>query len=269
MTKFSFLHSTYFSDTYPDEWDAVQKHFPIRSDDVDSLPSGTVVVPRYRAIPFGAELEAQVLANGSRLINSYAQHLAVDDIFDWTQRLGDLTAPSYRVEDMSGVTEGRFFVKGNVSSMKHRGVSSCYADSKDEALALAEKVTENPYLAGQIAVIRPLQDYMLLGSSEHGLPIWHEQRVFTYQGRILGYGMYWGYRDTLRQPPPIDSGFFDTVNAALERLGGIADFLVLDMAQYMDGHWGVVELNDGSHSGFPSTVSPDEVFGNLVKLSTR
>ena len=56
--KFSFLHSTYFSDTYPDEWDAVQKHFPLRSDGVDSLPSGTVVIPRYRAIPFGAELEA-------------------------------------------------------------------------------------------------------------------------------------------------------------------------------------------------------------------
>ncbi|ORB47181.1 hypothetical protein BST43_26270, partial [Mycobacteroides saopaulense] len=70
----------------------------------------------------------------------------------------------------------------------------------------------------------------------------------------------------LGRPPELDDTFFRAVDAAIARLNGIADFLVLDMAQYAhDGHWGVVELNDACHAGFPPALSPREVFGTLLE----
>lgn len=267
MTTFAILHTGHYADAYPEEWSAVVRHFPAvnRSEHLEALAPGTIIIPRYRAEPFGLELEQAAAEMGSTLINTFAQHKAIDDIFTWTDRLGDLTAPAYRVEDMAHVPEGRFFVKGNVSSLKNHGPDAVYADDKDGALELARKVAEHPHLGGQTPVIRPLQDYRLLGVSEHRLPMWNEQRVFLYEGRILDHGAYWGNRDGAVVESP-DERFYRAVDTALERLDGIAPFLVLDMAQYSDGHWGVVELNDASHSGFPVTVSPDKVFGALAGL---
>lgn len=268
MKEFSFLHSIYFADTYPEEWPAVRELFPEsrRSDDPADLPAGTVVIPRYRATPFGADLEREVEARGSRLINTHAQHLAVDDIFTWTELLGDMTAPSYRIEDMAAVPEGRFFVKGQVTSLKNHGPADVFADNKAAALALADKLLGHPLMTHQVPVIRPVQDYLRLGTSKQGLPVFHEQRIFTYRGKVLGAGFYWSGHDGAGSPPELDDTFRRAVDTALERLDGIADFLVLDMAQYCDGHWGVVELNDACQSGFPAAISPAEVFGNLLAV---
>ncbi|OHU47278.1 hypothetical protein BKG82_26880 [Mycobacteroides chelonae] len=266
MKEPSFLHSIYFADTYPEEWAAVQELFPesLRSDDPANLPAGTMVIPRYRATPFGADLEREVAARGSQLINTHAQHLALDDIFAWTELLGDMTAPSYRIADMAAVPEGRFFVKGQVTSLKNHGPIDVFADSKTAARALADKLLGHPLMTNQIPVIRPVQDYLRLGTSEQGLPIFHEQRVFTYRRQVLGTGFYWAGHTGAGSPPALDDTFLRAVDTALERLDGIADFLVLDMAQYSDGRWGVVELNDACQSGFPVSIEPAQVFGNLL-----
>lgn len=266
LTDFSFLHSVYFAEAYPEEWAAVSDLFPVhrRGDELALLEPGTVVIPRYRATPFGADLERDVAERGSRLINTFAQHLAIDDIFTWAALLGDMTAPTYRIEDMTSVLEGRFFVKGQVSSLKNRGPQAVFADTKAEAVAMAEELANHPLLGGQIPVIRPVQDYLRLGTSEQGLPVFHEQRVFTYRGTVLGSGFYWSGHQGVGPAPGLESAFWRAVAVALERLNGIADFLVLDMAQYVDGHWGVVELNDASHAGFPPAVSPSMVFRNLL-----
>ncbi|SIL99132.1 Uncharacterised protein [Mycobacteroides abscessus subsp. abscessus] len=121
-------------------------------------------------------------------------------------------------------------------------------------------------MTNQSPVIRPMQDYLQLGTGEQGLPVFHEQRVFTYRGQILGTGFYWAGHRGIGQPPQLDGTFFRAVDAAIARLDGLADFLVLDMAQYAhDGHWGVVELNDACHAGFPPALSPLEVFGKLLR----
>lgn len=270
MKEFSFLHSIYFAETYPEEWPAVRELFSEsrRSDDPANLPAGTVVIPRYRATPFGADLERDVAARGSRLINTHAQHLAIDDIFAWTELLGDMTAPSYRIEDMAAVPEGRFFVKGQVSSLKNHGPADVFADSKAAALGLADKLVNHPLMAHQVPVIRPVQDYLRLGTTGQGLPVFHEQRVFTYRGQVLGAGFYWSGHDGAGSPLELDDTFRRAVDTALEHLDGVADFLVLDMAQYCDGRWGVVELNDGCQSGFPAAISPAEVFGNLLAVGS-
>lgn len=253
--------------TYPEEWPAVRQLFPEshRGDDLAHIQPGTIVIPRYRATPFGDELEREAAGYGSRLINTYAQHLAVDDIFTWTELLGDMTAPSYRMEELTDAPQGRFFVKGQVTSLKNHGPEHVFADGKDQALALAEQILRNPLTRNQTPVIRPMQDYLQLGTSAQGLPVFHEQRVFTYCGSVLGSGFYWSGHTGFAAPPTLDSAFLAAVDTALERLGGLADFLVLDMAQYADGHWGVVELNDASHAGFPAGLSPLEVFRNLIE----
>lgn len=261
------LHTSYFRETYPDEWAAVHDVFPPthRGDSLDNLPSGSVVLPRYRAVPFGEELEREVLRRGSRLINTYAQHCAIDDIFMWSELLGDMTAPTYRVEDMEGVPEGKFVVKGQVSSLKNHGPAYVFADNKEQALAIVKVLQANPLTANQIPVIRPVQDYLRLGTSAQGLPVLNEHRVFVYRGLVLTTEFYWHGNGTLDIPvPELDEGFIMSVSDALNLVEHIADFMVLDVAQYTDGHWGVVEINDACHSGFSTPTTAREVYSGLV-----
>jgi len=267
---FKLLLSHYFADTYPDEWTAIKESFSPEQiiTDTQDFTQGDIILPRYRTVPFGDLLEAEATSAGVRLINSYQQSLSVRDLYSWVNTLGDLTAPAHRIEDMDEVPEGSFFVKGQTSSLKNRGASAVFANSKAEALALAHAITQDDWISGEVPVIRPLQDYLRLGTTEKGLPIFHERRVFLYRGIPISEGFYWAsWADKLDESlPEVDSDFWQAVATAAGRVSAVADFLVLDMAQYTDGHWGVVELNDGCQAGI-SGGRERELYTNLSKVT--
>lgn len=262
----SVLHSHYFADTYPDEWDALSQVFPSHhlSSELSDFPTGSVVLPRYRAIPFGDGLETEATALGMTLINTWKQHQALDNLLEWSSLLGDMTARTYTLEDFDTAPNGPYFVKGEVNSMKNRGPEKAFANNKSEALSLAKELSQDSWLDGQTIVLRELQDYLRLGATKtHNLPVFHEQRVFIYRSEVLSVNFYWGTQYHLvSKVPQLGNEFYQAIDKALSRIGHLADFLVLDMAQYTDGHWGVVELNDACMSGIPST-STHELFGNL------
>lgn len=266
----SFLHSDYFTDSQPIEAAAVEQVFSPanRNSQIESLPKGSIVIPRFRMLPLTLIGEAQEQAikdHGCKPILTVKEYRAIADIFTWSEALGHLTAPSYTLENIHKADEGRFFVKGQVNSTKSKGPTACFADTKQGAIVLAEQLLTNPFLTEQTPVIRPMQDYMQLGVNPAGLPIFNEQRVFVYRGVPLGVSFYWGNEVKLNVPvPPLTSSFYQTLDAAINKVSGFAEYVVIDMAQYSDGHWGVVELNDACHSGFPLGSDIRGTYQNLV-----
>jgi hypothetical protein len=57
-----------------EEKQAAARYFPI-VERRTAIPWGSLVIPRYAALPFNEELEADVQALGSQLINSHAEAL--------------------------------------------------------------------------------------------------------------------------------------------------------------------------------------------------
>lgn len=260
---FRVLHSDYFGDTYPEEHAAMQQCLQPEQliRDPHEVEAGDVVLPRYRSVPFGELLEDEVVQHGGRLINTAAQSSKVRDLYSWVNLLPNHTAPAYRIEDMDNVPEDRFFVKGQTSSLKYLGPSAVFAESKADAVEMAMGLRVHDWLSSEEPVIRPVQNYRLLGRTKTGLPMFNERRAFTYRGQLLSEGFYWtGQGPELEVAP--DQSLYHCIETVMDLVKHVADFLVIDFAQYEDGHWGVIELNDGCQAGFAG-ASELEVYSKL------
>lgn len=250
---FKILHSDYFAQSEAAEWEASTHYFAPEQfiTDVASVEEGDLIYPRYRTVPFGEIMEAEVLARGGRLINTYQESARVRDLYSWVDALGDLTAPAHRLGEAAGLPEGAYFLKGETSSLKNRGPQAYLAPDHATMMKLAQELASHDWLAGQEVVIRPLRDYHWLGTSGLGLPIFHERRVFTYQGKVLADTFYWGAsRKHITEPiPELTDAYYSVREEAIARVQHVAPLLVVDFAQFSHGAWEVVELNDGCQAG--------------------
>ena len=235
------------------------------SDLLADIPPNRVVFPRFRAIPFGAELEREVAARGSVLINSYPQHRAIADLFSWVADLDGLTPPAYTLDDMPYLPEGEYFVKGETNSIKNNWFSSAYAATKSDLIRVVGNVMGDQYVGSQSIVIRPFQHYRKLTDAVDGRPVFHERRAFVLDGQVLSSAFYWSsFADEYGDTEPLVAGAYErTLNEAVSRIGDLARFIVIDCAEYEDGTWGVIELNDGSMSGL-SENDPSDVWGGVL-----
>lgn len=238
--------------SYPDlqrDMDAWDELDIAHGSNLVEIPRGSLVVPRFRAIPFGAELEQEVLSAGSKLINSYREHRAIADLYSWVHLLEGLTAPAYSVEDLPRLPEGAYFVKGETNSKKADWFSSAFAPNRAKLIEVVGNLLKDQWIGTQKLAIRPFQQYRKIGEDVTGRPIFHERRAFYYRGELLSEAHYWN-GDDYGRPEPLDSAAYSEVQKdALLRVGHLAPLLVIDYAEYEDGSWGVVELNDGSMAG--------------------
>lgn len=267
MNNIKVLVTEYFAQTYPSEWDAMIASFGKSRivTQMSEVSVGDVVLPRYRTVPFGDLLESEAVQHGARLINSAAESSRIRDIYSWAGLLEGLTAPCYSLEDVDSMPQGAYFVKGQTSSLKNRGPQAVFAQSKEGAVDLARAILTDDWISHEKPVMRPMQDYLWLGTSERGLPVFHERRVFTYAGTVLAQMFYWdSQRNRLDVPVPLLSdAFYQTLVEAVDRVKDVAPFLVIDMAEYENGDWGVVELNDGCQSGIVGNMD-FEVYSALA-----
>lgn len=231
------------------------------------IPAGSIVVPRYRMLPFGKELEQEILTGGSTMINTYQQHRNIADLSNWVYLLENFTPPAYTVQDLPYLPEGEYFVKGETNSIKNRWFDCCYAPNK-KALPL---IVRNNYLDSAVGTqtiyIRPYQHYRQIGEAIDGRPVYNETRVFIYKTTILSQGTYWTTQEGATEIQPLIPGELEnTIQKVIKEINHLANFYVADFAEYPDGTWGVVELNDGTMSGL-SDNNPETVWGNLKKLT--
>lgn len=251
----------------PGELEAAQAAFgaDMCGFNVNEIPPGSLVVPRWRALPFGRELEAEVTSGGSTLVNSYHEHRLVANLFNYVQVLEGLTAPAYRIDELAYLPEGAYFLKGETNSLKNDWFGSAYAPTKRAVIDVASRISKDGLVGSQELVIRPFRSYRKLCEAVDGRPVFNERRVFTYRGEVLSDGFYWSsFVDDVGEVSPLIEGEFErTLGAALERLRDHTPFVVIDMAEFEDGSWEVVELNDGSMSGL-SENDPSVLWTNFV-----
>ncbi len=196
------------SHTDDDEFNAARALFPVHERRTQIQP-GSLVIPRYSALPFYRELEADVQALGAQLINSYAQHRFAADIMQWYPVLGDQAEPYDDLEDDES-TPGRmgltprtwsvwgdlpkamsFVVKGATNSRKHEWNKRFFAPSRDDVPRIADSLMDDALLVEQGIVVREFVPLRTFAIGINGLPITNEWRVFCLDGQIVDAGYYW------------------------------------------------------------------------------
>lgn len=214
---------------------------------LNKVTSEHIVIPRFRAIPFGKDLEQEVTERGAQLINTYHQHRNIADIDSYAYLLGDLTAPVFHLEDLPDLPEGEYFVKGETNSIKKNWLTSAYAKDKKGLVSVVGNVMADQYVGSQKVIIRPFRAFRKIDEAVNGQPVFNERRVFILDGEVVSEGFYWSGFD---EPEIIDRFDFDsTLHEAIERTKHLSRFYVIDLAEFEDGSWEVVELNDGPMSG--------------------
>lgn len=235
------------------------------------IPTGALVVPRFRAIPFGGIVEREITACGATIVNTFHEHSTIANTFAWGHLLDGsdgkkpLTSKTYTIEDIPYLPEGEWFVKGSTNSIKNNWLDCCYAPTTHDLLRVVGNVQKDVYVGTQDIVIKPFQHYRELAVGVNREPIFNERRAFFYKGELLVDGFYWStWSNELGKIEYSRNNFMSTVADAISRVGDIAPFLVIDFAEYPDGTWGVVELNDGSMSGL-SECDPYVLWNHFVE----
>lgn len=247
------------------EIDAMGRHFRCTDSRMD-IPAGSLVIPRYSALPFYEELERDVLKAGARLINTFHQHRYVADLQNWYDDLRDFTPQTwFRLCDVPK-DAGPFVLKGETNSRKFMWDTHMYAQTWDDMVRVSCNLADDTMIGQQMIYARkyvPLKTYF---RSFHNLPVTKEFRFFAAFGKVLCGAFYWSNCvEDIGEIPSVDEVPKDFLQKVLDIVGDRINFVVVDVAQAENGDWLVIELNDGSQSGL-SENDPDILYSELKKV---
>ena len=253
-----------------DEFEVVSGILPTTTSRTLVEPN-SLVVGRYSVLPFYRELELDLKAIGSNLVNSYSQHRYVADLRNWEYDLRGLTPKTwFRLEDVPD-NVGSVVLKGETNSRKNKWKTHMFAANKREAVEVYFKLADDAGLDGQDIYIReyvPLETYMVDPIS--GQPITEEFRIFVLRGEVVGSGYYWAsHVDQLSMTLPDASKVpAEFLAKVISLVKDNVPFFVVDVAKTASGEWMVVELNDGQMSGL-SCVGATPLYTRMKKVLER
>lgn len=229
------------------------------------IPPNSLVVGRYSVLPYYRELEEDLIANGSCLVNSYRQHAWIADLREWSQDLHGLTPKTWF--DLSQIPEeGPFVLKGATNSRKFEWNTHMFARNKKEAIEVYRRLSQDGLVGEQDICIREYVPLRKLAEGFNGLPISEEYRFFILDGEVLSGAFYWSsHVDDLTETPRCDRVPQTFLTEVIDRIGFNARFVVVDIGIKADGEPIVIELNDGQMSGL-SENNPDILYQNLKKV---
>jgi hypothetical protein len=242
---------------YPDEFAAAQRHLKVIESRLEVQPDD-LVIPRYSALPFYRELEADVAALGARLINTHRQHLFVSEFRGWYERLEGLTPRSwFRLQDVPK-DGGPYVLKGCTNSKKFSWRTHMYAETFADAVRVHSRLLEDGLVGQQDIVIREYVPLVTYDTDPQGCPISQEYRFFVIGGKVACGGYYWSNYPECpdRDPSVVPSEF---LNSAISKISDEVPFFVIDVAKTAAGDWTVIEINDGQMSGL-SECDPDMLY---------
>jgi hypothetical protein len=235
------------------------KHFPIEESRM--LCHGKLVVGRYSVLPFYEELERDLRLIGSRLVNSAEQHRWIST-FDYYQEVKDFTPETW---DESNIHlcdhNGQFVVKGKRSSKKWDWKTRMFAESKEAALKLGERLKEDSDIAEQGIVYRRFVPLKTFEVGRNGLPYTNEWRLFYLGTTLLDAGYYWSVGDCVSQAT-ISEAALKLAQQIAEIVARFSTFYTLDLAETDSGDWILIEVND-AQMAVPSEHDLDTLYRKL------
>lgn len=240
------------------------------------LPTTEVeVVARVGAFDDYAHTYAELLSQGLRLVNSPEQHLRATRLPRWYPLLEGLTPKSmwFSAPPEPEVIEAELgwpvFMKGERQTSRHKRSLSIIAGPQQLREAL-KSYAEDPRLCWQdivcrrLAPLRPVED-----PDPERIPSSFEFRSFWWRGELAGIGRYWWQGRDYSLSRSEERLAVAMAREAARRVD--VPFLVVDVAQQIDGTWIVVECNDGQESGYAgaSPFAMWQAVADLENLETR
>jgi len=138
--------------------------------------------------------------------------------------------------------------------------------SPDDYRAAMEAFQKDRILHWQEIVCRefvPLRPVPAGASAADVIPASFEYRTFWWRGQCVGAGPYWAavtsYDWTQAEAQPA----LAVAAQAAQRLA--LPFLVVDVAQTVDGRWIVIEVNDAQESGYAG-IAPLPLWQRIVEM---
>ena len=255
-----------------DEMAVATQHIALTSSRT-RVPSNSLVVGRYSVLPWYQELERDLAVNGSRLVNTYAEHSWIADVLNWASPGSALDGLTPRAWSTWGnLPEGSYVLKGRTNSRKHSWRSHMFARAVADIPVVAGRLFDDTMIKEQGVVVRPYVPLRKLGEGLNGLPISNEFRCFFYvvdvdrgNVQLLSRGFYWASHPECASQSEWTEEAERLMWDAAYKVSEHATFFVLDLAQAEDGHWIVIEVNDGQMSGI-SMCEPHGLYKELSQV---
>ena len=228
------------------------------------IPPRSVVVGRYSVLPFYKDIEEELALIGSRLINSYEQHLYLADVEQWYQDLF-LYTPQTWFSWEHYLPPGSYVLKGRTNSRKHQWNRQMFCPTREDIPKVAASLMDDTFIREQGLCLREYVPLKKLGEGINGLPISNEWRVFFLGTQLIAGGFYWSNFSEL-QPykwHELPAEAYTLLDIVREKVSKRTNFYVVDIAEKADGDWIVIELNDGQMSGL-SCIDPAVFYHHLL-----
>lgn len=211
------------------------------------------LIARVGAFDDYAGTYAALREQGLRLVNSPAEHLRATRLPHWYPRIAALTPKSLWFDappdpDLIAAELGwPMFMKGERQTHGHRRHLSIIT-GPDHYREVLEHYAGHPRLrwqalvCRQLAPLRPVED-----PDPERVPSRYEFRTFWWHGELVGLGRYWWQGQPYALTRDEEPHALALARDAALRVD--VPFLVVDIAQQIDGTWIVIECNDAQESG--------------------
>lgn len=232
-------------------------------------PSEISAIARVGAVTNYDRFFLECKGEGINLIHSPDEYIRASRLDKWYPLIADLTPRSICFEgapslaDVKGQFSWPVFMKGARQTSHHQRKLSII--ESDEAFCEAiHTFSHDPILAWQDVVCREFVPLRRLNDSDQDatkLPRSFEFRTFWWKGNLAGAGRYWWEGGTYDWTASERAAALAVGEEAARRVA--VPFLVIDLAQLVDGRWIVIECNDAQESGYAG-VSPIGLWQKIV-----
>ncbi len=224
------------------------------------IERGSLIIPRYSALPYYDELEQDVKRLGGKLIQSYADHRWIAN-FDYYRELREYTFETWDTSNIYKAPEDiAYVVKGRTNSRKFQWNTSMYAEDRRNALMVGTQLQSDLTIGSQGILYRRYVPLKRWETGINGMPMSNEYRFFFYKENLLGSSFYWAIADQI--PDGIPAPAANLARKIASIASNFTTFFVLDVAEKEEGGWVLVEMNCGTMSGL-SLIDPIDLYSNL------
>jgi hypothetical protein len=235
-------------------------------------PERITAVARIGAFEEYDQRYQELHAKGISLVHSPAQHLRASELPNWYPVLEDLTPRSLcfdhvpTADEVSSILRWPIFVKGQRQTSRHQRALSIINGPEQFKKAM-ETYQQDAILQWQGVVcrefipLRPVED-----PNPERIPSSFEFRSFWWKSELVGLGRYWWEGKPYQMSEAERRNAVSIAAEAARRVN--VPFLVVDIAQTMDGSWIVIECNDAQESGYAG-VAPLSLWQSIIDAEKR
>jgi len=244
------------------EFNVAEKYFHVIEN--RTLCMNNMVICRYSALPFYAELEQDLKYRNCSMVNTFKQHRWIAD-FEYYEAVKEYTPESWNEYEFETCQyDGPFVIKGKTNSRKWDWKRSMFAPDKKTARHMGNELLTDSMIGEQGVVFRKYIPLKELEIGINQLPFSNEWRFFYYKTTRLCYGYYWSVAlDETKEKANIDETALSFADKIAETVSSHVNFFVLDIAEKQDGGWILIEINDGQMSGL-SEIPSDCLYKELA-----